>query len=459
MLITSKSAKSRWSGFAANPARVIVGSFAMLVILGTILLMLPLSSKSGHWMGFIPALFTATSAVCVTGLVVVDTFSYFSMFGQVIILILIQLGGLGLVTFATFFNMAIRKKVGLKTLYAAQESTSSDNITNMKQLLKLVFTVTFAIELTGALVFCIVFVPEFGLSGIFISVFLSISSYCNAGFDIFGFQGHFSSLTHYADNPTVLITVMLLIICGGVGFIVWQDLVHFFSRRRLTIHSKIVLLGTLILVVFGGLFFTFTEWNNPLTFGNMTPFQKVLNGFFHSVSTRTAGFNTVEMTALHGSSKFLTIIYMFIGAAPGGTAGGIKLTTMLVLFMTVVSVFRGYPETVIGKHKIEKSSVYKALTVVFVGIVVVLAAASTIFFTTHTVGRYSEINAVFEAASAFGTVGLSSGVSLNANVASRIILILTMFIGRVGPASLALSLALRSSDKNMVMPEAKIMVG
>lgn len=460
MILKTQSKKAKIISFFSNPARVIVSSFAMLIIIGTLLLMLPVSSKHGQWMGLVPALFTATSATCVTGLVVVDTYTYFSLFGQLVILALIQMGGLGLVTFATFFNIAIRKKVALKTLYMAQESTNSDSMDNIRQLLKLIFTFTFAFEIAGAIILSTVFVPQFGGSGLYIAIFLAISAYCNAGFDVLGFLGPFSSLTSFNDNPVVLITIMALIIAGGLGFIVWQDLIHFRTKRHLMLHSKIILISTAVLIVGGAIMITGFEWNNPRTFGGMSAGQKILNGFFQSVTARTAGFNSFDINEMHGSSMFLTIVLMFVGAAPGGTGGGIKISTVFVLLAVIFSVFRGYDDATISNHKLDKSSVYKSLTVVFTAFLLVLLAATTIFFTTHTNGaRFDEIDAIFEAASAFGTVGLTSGVTITANMASRIILTITMFIGRVGPTSLALSLAMRAQDKNKVMPDARIMVG
>lgn len=422
--------------------------------------MLPICAKSGLPTDFITALFTATSATCVTGLVVVDTFTYFSIFGQVVMLILIQLGGLGLVTFATFFAITIRKKIGLKSLYVAQESLSSDNMSDMGHLMKLIFIVTISFEFIGALILSTVFIPQYGAAGIFISIFTAISAYCNAGFDIMGFQGQYSSLTNYYDNPVVLITIIALIVCGGLGFIVWQEIFHIRKRRKLSVHSRIVLISTAILIILGAVLFSLSEWNNTKTIGDMPVYQKIMNSIFQSITTRTAGFNTVPIENMFGVTKLIMVMLMFIGAAPGGTGGGIKITTFYVLFMTVVCVIKGKDETVIGKHKVDKSVIYKAMAVCSIGLLVICISASTIFFTSHSGGvSFSEIDALFESVSAFGTVGLSSGVTGLANGASRIILILTMFIGRVGPVSLALSLAARVQNKNTVLPEAKIMVG
>lgn len=491
---------------SSNPARIIVSSFAFLILIGAGILMLPISSRTGEGLDLVSALFTATSATCVTGLVVVDTYSHFSFFGQVVVLILIQLGGLGLVAFATFFNMAIRKKVGFKTLFLAQESTGGYNMYNTKYLIKLIFAVTFGIEILGALLLMIVFVPAYGEQGIFISIFLAVSAYCNAGFDILGFREEFSSLTYYYDNPMVILTISFLVISGGIGFIVWQDLIGFGDRkkkvvaktddsnkketidfevlskkerrklkralkleakkknkkikRKLNLHTKIVLISSIALLIIGTLLVLAFEWDNPRTLGNMTLGNKILNAFFQSVTCRTAGFNTIDNGSLFGITKIVTIILMLIGAAPGGTGGGIKVTTVYVLFMTAICVMQGKDDTIIDNRRVDKSVVYKAMAVIAIALMVISTTTSIIFFTSHSDGiTFREMDAIFEAVSAFGTAGLSNGVTAYANTTSRITLMITMFIGRVGPVSLALSLALQPQNKSTIFPDAKIMVG
>lgn len=460
MSISIASLKKRFHNYLSNPARVIVTSFALLVLVGALLLMLPVSSRSGIPLSPLDALFTATSASCVTGLVVRDTFTAFSLFGQVVLLLLIQLGGLGLVTFATFFNLALRKRIGLKNLYVAQESVGSDRMSEMARLTRTIFLVTFAFEGTGALLLMLTFVPKYGVYGVFISIFLAVSSYCNAGFDPLGFEKPFTSLSNYTDQPMVLVPVMLLIICGGLGFIVWQELFYFRKNRKLSFHTRIVLIFSGALVLLGALLFGLLEWSNPDTLGGMSGWEKILNSFFLSVSSRTAGFNTVPIEELTGTTKLLHLFWMFIGAAPGSTGGGVKVTTVFVLLMTVVSVMSGKEDTIIGKHRVEKSAVYKAMAVVSAAFLVVAVSTACIFFTSHQGGAtFSEIDALFESVSAFGTVGISVGVTGIANTATRMFLILTMFIGRVGPGAMALSLAMRPERKKTVLPEARIMVG
>lgn len=444
-----------------NPTRVIVTSFALIIALGTFLLMMPFSSRTGEFTKFMDAFFTATSATCVTGLIVVDTYQHFSTLGQIIVLCLIQLGGLGLVTITTFFHVALRKKIGLKTRQLAQESINSSTPENTAELLLMLIKLTLGIELVGAVILSSVFIPQFGLDGIFISIFLSVSSYCNAGFDILGRLENFSSLVHYFDNPIVLITIVLLITAGGLGFIVWFDLYQYRKTKHLNFHTKIVLVATLLLSVVGTLFILISEWSNPNTIGQMNTGEKILNSLFLSVSCRTAGFNTFDLGSMYGTTKLACIIWMFIGAAPGSTGGGVKITTFTVLIMTVVCVLRGKGETLILGRKVDKNVIYKSLTIIFIGMVAVFAATAFIGFTIHSEGtQVQDINALFESVSAFSTAGLSAGVTAVANLPSRVILTATMFLGRVGPVSLALSLAARTqSNKHHVYPDAKIIVG
>ncbi|MEG0894792.1 MAG: TrkH family potassium uptake protein [Oscillospiraceae bacterium] len=420
---------------------------------------LPICSKNGESLSFLSALFTATSATCVTGLIVADTFTQFTIIGQLCILLLIQLGGLGLVTLATFFNMIIRKKIGLKTLNVAKESVNSSTIFDIGHLLKVVFLATVIIECIGAILLAITFVPQFGKSGFFISIFLSVSAYCNAGFDILGFLGEYQSVVPFQSNPLVLCTIMGLIVAGGLGFVVWKDIWEYRKTKKLHLHSKIVLITTAILIVLGAILFALTEWKNYGTLGKMGFFDKITNSFFMSVTTRTAGFNSVPMENLHGITKLFMVVFMFIGAAPGSTGGGVKITTFVVLVMTVICVIRGKEETIVLGRTVEKSVVYKAMAVVSTALIAVIISFSAIYFTSHTGKNFSEIDSLFESVSAFATVGLSSGVTAYANAFARFVLILTMFIGRVGPVSLALSLALSKENKKIILPDAKILVG
>ncbi len=449
--------------FLNNPARVIVTSFALLILTGALVLCLPVCSRAGTFTDLFTTLFTATSASCVTGLVVVDTYTFWSPFGQGVILALIQLGGLGFVTFATFFNIALRKRMALHTMKVATEQVSAIDLFDTRRLISSILVITLSCEAVGALVLALSFVPQFGSDGIYYSIFIAVSSFCNAGFDQFGFMGEFSSLTTFASNPAVLLPVAALIILGGLGFIVWYDLVMFHKNRRLILHTKVVLATTFVLLAVGTVFILIFEWGNTATLGEMNFGDKLNNAFFQSVTLRTAGFNSIDIDGMTSMSKMLSILLMFIGAAPGSTGGGIKVTSFVVILMTVFSVIRNRSETVVGKRRVAQFTVYKAITVTVIAVFAIGLATLTIYF-TNDMGHAADIlgiNALFESVSAFSTVGLSTGVTAVSNGISRIILILTMFLGRVGPLSLALSITANMSAKNksQIIPEGKIIVG
>ena len=441
-----------------NPSLLIVGSFLLLILLGAFLLTLPIFNRAGVFTPFLNALFTATSATCVTGLIVYDTYTYFNTAGQAVILTLIQLGGLGLVTLTSFFYLLIGKRVGLRTAHLTQESVGSDQRLNTGKLTKFLVFFTAVMELLGGLLLSIYFVPRFGRYGIFMSAFFAISSYCNAGFDLLGMNGAFGSLISVNDQPLVLLTLSALIICGGLGFVVWQDLWNYRKRRQLFLHTKIVLASTGILLAGGALLFLLLEWNNPKTIGSMPFWQKLLNAFFQSVTTRTAGFDALNNPGMTGASKLVSTVLMFIGAAPGSTGGGVKITSAVVLITTVFSVMKGEEDTIIRKRRIDKSVVYKALAVTALGVLLVILTAGILLASSPAV---SSVDALFEAVSAFGTAGLTAGVTGTASSFSRIMLIFAMFCGRVGPVSFALSISAASGSKSsrQVLPEGTIWVG
>ncbi len=443
-----------------SPARAICLSFFVVIAVGTLLLMLPVSSQDGRFTLPLDALFTATSATCVTGLVVFDTATKWSLFGQLVILTLIQIGGLGLVTITTFFNLALGKRLGFRSIQRAQEAINVDGAMDINRMIRIVVKASLAAEGIGALLLLTVFVPKYGLRGVFISVFLAISAFCNAGFDILGFESQYISLTNYGSNPVVMLTITALIIVGGLGFVVWNDLLEYRKNRRLMLQSRVVLAITGILIVAGTAMFLLCEWNNPATLGPMPLEDKLWASYFQSVTTRTAGFNTIDIPNLNPITKTLSMALMFIGAAPGSTGGGIKVTTIAVVAMTVMSVIRGGDDTVVMRHKVPKSTVYRSLTILVLGGLLVIVAGSVMYFTIPENSIETGIDAMFEAVSAFATVGISSGVTAVANVPSKLILILTMFTGRVGPISFVLSLAAKgTSNRNQVMPDGRIMVG
>ncbi len=444
----------------STPTRTICISFAIIILAGSLLLMLPICNKDGQMISFLDACFTATSATCVTGLVVFDTFTQFTGLGQGVILALIQLGGLGFVTFSTFFSVALGKKMALRSMQLAQESFNTFDINDVTRLVKFIMAMVFTVEFAGALVLSTTFIPKYGLDGIWISVFLAVSAFCNAGFDILGREGAYASLINYNDNPTVLITIALLIIIGGLGFIVWNELLNYHKTHKFMLHTKVVLIVTAILLVVGTLGFMAFEWNNPETMGPLPTEQKVLSAFFQSTTLRTAGFNSLDFATMFDITKILSIILMFIGAAPGSTGGGVKVSTFAVVLMTVVSVVKGREDTQILGRKIDKKVVYRALAIIIISLFVVGVATCIIYLTSNPGGVFSGVDIMLEVVSGFGTVGVTSGVTAAANAITKVVLILSMFIGRVGPVSLAISLTMSGSNKrNQVIPEGKIIVG
>lgn len=442
------------------PPKLLVLSFAILILFGTILLTMPFSSRSGQWTPFINALFTSTSASCITGLVVYDTFTYWSPVGQIIILLLIQIGALGIITLTTFFTILLRKKIGLRGMLLAQESLNSFSFAEALRLIKRIVTVTLLVELTGAILLSLSFVPKYGLIGIYMGIFNSVSGFCNAGFDITSavMDGQYLSITPFNNDPVVIYTLSALIITGGLGFSVWRDLYEYRKNKQLIFHTKLVLVITISLLISGTLFFYLNEINNPKTLGPMNFFEKINASFFQSVTSRTAGFNSINLSDMKEISKVFTVILMFIGAAPGSTGGGIKVTTIGVLIMAVLSQVRGAGDIVFFKRKIHQNTVNKALSIT--GLSAILIMIITCIIVTIQ-PDFKVLDILFETTSAFGTVGLSLGATNILNPISKFFIILTMFLGRVGPLSFAVALTLKSSKgtSDMVYPEAKILVG
>lgn len=438
---------------AAPPVRIIVVSFVALILIGTVLLTLPISSHSG-WTDPLSAFFTATSATCVTGLSVVDTTTHWTVFGQAVILVLIQLGGLGLSTFAIGFTLLVRRRLGIRERMLASESSGGESM-DAAALLKLMLGFTFACEAVGAGVLLLRLYPQYGASGIWPAVFVAVSAYCNAGFDIWGFVPGNASLSAFAGDPLVSLTVSLLVIVGGLGFVVVRDV--FLKRRgtRLRFHTQICLRVTAILLAAGTLLFLLLEYNGVLH--DLNFFEKLNAAFFQSANARTAGFATVDIAAEQDVTKVLTGILMFIGGCPGSTAGGIKVSTLVVLVATVGSTMRGREEPVVLKHRFPAGLVHKALTVALLGLVLVFLDTAAISALNPSV---SFMNCFFESVSAFGTVGLSANVTPTLEPISRLILCLTMFIGRVGPVSFGLSILMRRrGEGDPILPEGRMLIG
>lgn len=446
------------------PVRLVVISFLILILIGGLILMLPVCSRSGQGTSLPDALFTSVSAVCVTGLTKFDTWLHWSAFGQVVILLLIQLGGLGIITFTTGFALLFRQKVGLRELSLARENLQGDNL-NVSQLLRMILTVTFVAEGAGALIMALRFVPQFGPYGLWLAIFHSVSAYCNAGFDIMGFIHPYGSLAPYAGDPLVMAPAYILMLIGGVGFVVISDVYYTKIYRRikgqkpspLSFHTVLVLVSELVLLTFGMLAFLSLEYDNTLS--NMNWGDKIITAWFQSNTIRTAGFTAVDVTQQKDLTTLITLVLSFIGAAPCSTGGGIKTTTLVVLTATVVSVMRGREDTVIRHHMISHNVVYRALTI-FTGGILTVFVTTGIVLLSNTELNVGAMAALQEAVAAFSTIGMSPNLTPLLDDPSLIALSLAMFIGRVGLVSLGLSVSIRHSGKpGCVMPEARIIVG
>ena len=440
-----------------------VVSFVILIFIGTVLLTLPISAKSGRFTNPVDALFTATSATCVTGLSVYDTFMHWSYFGQGVLLVLIQCGGLGLAAFATGLTLLVRRRIGIRHLVLARESAGGSNL-DVISLLRIVVAFTFAVEALGALLLMARFVPLYGGLGVWASVFVSVSAFCNAGFDILSFIPGNSSLSAFNGDPLVTLTIAMLIIIGSTGFVVFQDIyrkkistrLHRQHVEKLSFHAQVCLRASLTLLVFGTVMLFILEYNN--TYRDLNFFEKLNAAFFQSVNTRTAGFASVSIKQETDGAKLLTSFLMFIGGCPGST-GGIKVTTLVVLFAAVKSTLCGEDTTTFLRHRFDPGMVYKSLTVVAFALVVSVLNVSLILALHHGV---SILDAIIEAVSAFATVGLSASLTPTLHPLAKLALTLTMFIGRVGPVSLAISLSARKDSaaaRRAVQPQAHINVG
>ncbi|KAB3535415.1 Trk family potassium uptake protein [Alkaliphilus pronyensis] len=438
-----------------DPTQVLVLGFASVVLIGAMLLNLPIASVNGRSIGFLDALFTSTSAVCVTGLVVVDTGTYWTVFGKTVILILIQVGGLGFMTMATLFAIVLGRKISLKERLIIQQALNQNDLSGLVRFTQYILLGTFVIEGIGAVLLSTRFIPELGWSkGIAYSIFHSISAFCNAGFDIIG-QGR--SLMPYVTDPIINVTIWLLIILGGIGFSVISEFFTLRNFKQLSLHSKLVIFITCLLLGMGFVSYLLLEFNNPNTIGELSFGGKLMASAFQSITPRTAGFNTIDTSQLTTASKMLTIVFMYIGGSPASTAGGIKTATLGVILFTVISVIKGREETELFGRRLSRNIVNRSLTigVIGIGLIVVMAMLLTI-----TEGfEFMEI--LFETTSALGTVGLSLGITSELSPLGRVIIIIAMFIGRLGPLTIAFALARQSRKYKGTIryPEEKIMVG
>ena len=444
----------KWSS-----VQIITVGFLLLTLVGASILSLPISSSNGQPTNFVDSLFTATSAVCVTGLVVFDTATHWSLFGKVVIISLIQIGGLGFMTIATMISLIRGKKINLKERLLIQESLNQIDLSGIVNLTRKIIFMVFAIEAIGGIILSISFIPRFGLiTGLAYGFFHSISAFCNAGFDLMGsISGQFSSLTSLYDNSLVMITVSLLIILGGLGYPVILDVLHTRSLKKLTIHSKLVITSTIILLLIGFVFILGVEYNNPDTLGNMK--GKLLSSMFQTTTLRTAGFNSIDLSLTKEPTIFLMVILMLIGASPASTGGGIKTTTVAVLFLTVKDFLCGKDEIHIFERSISSESIKKAMVIFFIAIFIFIIGTLALSLTNP---QFSLIECVFEVMSAYATVGLSIGGSPNLNVVGKLIIMILMFLGRVGSLTIftaILSINIAKKDKNIKRPKGKIIIG
>ena len=434
--------KRRFTSF-----QVITLGFAGVILMGALLLMLPISSKSGMFTPFHEALFTSTSAVCVTGLVVQDTATYWSVFGQLIILLLIQIGGLGVVTVAVSFALLSGRKISLMQRSTMQEALAAPKVGGIVRLTGFILKATFLIELLGALAMMPVFCRDFGEKGVWMAVFHSVSAFCNAGFDI---MGGYSSLTAYASDPVINITVMTLIIVGGIGFLTWDDVRTNRQRfQRYRLQSKVILITTFCLILIPAIFFVLYE------FSDLPMPERILASFFQAVTPRTAGFNTESMSAMSDASRALIIILMLIGGSPGSTAGGMKTTTFAILIANAIATFRRDTDAHAFGRRMESAAVKNAATILMMYISLFFVGA---FAITLIEGLPLGI-CLYETASAVGTVGLTLGITPGLGIASRMILIILMYLGRVG--GLTLIFAAVSGKRKYIskLPQERITVG
>lgn len=448
--------KNRMDELKSNPAQALVLGFAALILIGATLLNLPIASLNGKSIGFIDALFTSASAVCVTGLIVVNTAAHWTIFGKVVILVLIQIGGLGFMTMATLVSLLIGKKITLKDRLIMQEELNQFTLSGLVKLTRYIIIATFVIETLGALFLSTKFIPTYGLGkGIWFSIFHSISAFCNAGFDIIG-----NSMEPFVGSFIVNITVSVLVIVGGLGYSVYINLTETRKFKRLLLHTKLVLILTAIFLIIGFVFFLIVEYNNPETIGNLSFSNKILASFFQSVVPRTAGFNSVSMAGVNNATSFMIIILMFIGGSPSSTAGGIKTTTIGVVFIAIMSVIKGDTDVEVFKRRIPYEIVFRALAVVGIGILIVTIVIMVLSITEHNT-KFTFIDVAFESVSAFATVGLSRGLTPYLSNIGRIIIIITMFIGRLGPLTMAFAFAKIRRDKKGLYryPEERITVG
>ncbi|WP_152397451.1 TrkH family potassium uptake protein [Paenibacillus guangzhouensis] len=440
--------------FRLSPARTLTVGFVILICIGTILLMLPFAVREGlQPLSWEDALFTSTSATCVTGLVVVDTITTFSTFGQVVIMLLVQIGGLGFMTFATIFALMMKKRISLRERLILQEAMNANSIEGIVRLIRKVIFFSILIEASAALIFTFHWARDMPLhQSIYFGVFHAISLFNNGGFDLFG---DFSSFKAFVDDPLFNVVSYMLIFAGSVGFVVLAELFDYKHMRRLSLHTKVVLTTSGILWIGGGIIIFVLEYTNPQTLGTLDLSGKIYASFFQSVATRSAGTSTLDIGALRQVTQFIMIILMFIGAAPGSTGGGIKVTTFAVLIVSAIAMIQGREDVEMFRYRLSKELILRALTITFIALFLVITVSTVLSMTE----KDSFIAILFETTSAVGTVGFSMGMTPDLTLAGKIILNVTMLIGRLGPLTLAFALGSRNVKRGYRRPEGKMMIG
>ena len=425
-----------------SATKIIAIVFAVIILTGTLLLMLPAASRNGTSCGFRPALFTATSATCVTGLTIYDTYTQWSGFGQLVIITLIQIGGLGFMSAATLFVFFLRKRIGLKQRLVMAQALSISDMDGVVQLQKTVLTGSFAIEGIGALILLLRFWPEYGfVNALKWGLFHSISAFCNAGFDILGCFTPGVSLLEFNSDPVVLLTLGTLVTVGGLGFLVWEEIAGKRSFRKFSVYTKLVLLTTAGLLLLGWVVTCVLEWNNPGTLGNMSLGDKLLNGLFQSVTLRTAGFAAIDQAKLTEAGKAFSIFLMLIGGSSGSTAGGLKTVTFIVLLLFIAARARGRSTVTLFKRTIPQSQVLDAMTIAF--LMMGLAMFGAVFISATSPIGFTD--ALYESVSALATVGLTAGATAGLSIPAQFLIIIYMYFGRVGV--LTISLGFLMGDK------------
>lgn len=436
-----------------NPAQLFVISFAFMILVGTGLFLLPIATVDGKGLQLVDAFFTSTSAVCTTGLAVVDTGTILSTFGQIVLLGLIQIGGLGIMTMGTILALILGKKITFRQRMFVQQQLSYSSLDGIVRLVKRVIIVTGVIEAIGALIFTLRWWPEMGLNkALYNGVFHSVSNFNNAGFDILG---NFSSFSNYVSDPIINLTMMVLIITGGLGFIVVVDLLEFHKRKRLSLHTKVAVTTTSILILLGALVVFITEWSNTKTLDSLDWSGKILSSFFQSVTVRSDGSSTLAIGDMRQASLLFLIILMFIGSAPGSTGGGIRTTTFATLIGAVWAMLRGRRDVVFFKQRVDQNKVYKALTITIIAVFMVITTTMILTITE----RADFLTVLFEATSAYGTVGLSMGLTPDLTVFGKILISIAMFIGRLGPLTIAYAISSNTKEERYRYAEGQIIIG